>query len=113
MAFSLGAGPEYAYLIAISVFVIISAVRLVFSARLCSFPVGTFCKEVVLPLAAVTLLSFGAVWCIGVVWRDGGMLESAVRIVCALIAVAFSAYFIALTPGEKSYIRNLCRKNKT
>ncbi|MCQ2156610.1 MAG: lipopolysaccharide biosynthesis protein [Bacteroidales bacterium] len=110
IAFSMGAGPEYAYAIAIIVFVAISAARLLFSARLCAFPVGTFFKEVVLPLAAVTVLAIAAVWSIGLAWHDGGLLESAVRIICSLIVVAVSTYFIALTPGEKTYIRNLCRR---
>ena len=108
IAFSLGAGPESAYVIAIVILITISVARLFFANRLCGFPIGAFLKEVAGPLLVTTLLPLSFTLIPRFFWPGDGLWKALVCILCSVVTVCILAYAIALTPGEKSYIRSLC-----
>ena len=105
VAFRLGA-PAYApYLIFAVVYLGVNAVRLVAVRRLAGFPVGRLLSELALRVLPVALLSAGAAF---LVWRTMpyGWVRT-VAVICASTAVfCISAYFLALTDGERGFVKS-------
>lgn len=106
IAFHKGASPQTAYYISASILLVISVTRLIFTNRYCSFPVLPFLKEVVFPIILATSFSILTIWIFSLFFSINNNFMHCVRIIVSMISVCVLSYFIALTNGEKDYIKS-------
>ncbi len=103
LAFRLGAGPRWAYIILIAFYLIIYLAKVAIVHKSTGLPVGKLVKKVIFPLCAVTVLSLILPALVAMNMSEG---LGRVLLVClaAWLSTAVSTYFLALTRGEKDFL---------
>jgi len=111
IAFACGAPAHVAYLFFIAVYLVADAAKLLIIRSQTGFPIRKFLREVLLPCAAVAAISLALTAAVRSAVPDGWGRMLLVAAVSAL-ATAVSAWFLALTPGERAFATSkLCRKS--
>lgn len=103
LLFRCGATAATAYLVIIGVCVLEFILKLLISARQTGFHIGQFLLMVLLPLLAVTVLALVAPVLICQLMQDG-WLRLLLVCVGGWVALAVSAYGLALTKGERAWL---------
>ena len=102
LAFKLGAGPEWAYLVFASVYLTVSVQRVLMARRLTGFPVRPFVR-LVLCLAALSLIVLE----VPIVLLPHLSVPQGTRLFAILLGwllMAFGTWFFLLTPGEQAVV---------
>lgn len=109
LAYANGADPRTSYWVYIAVYAVADAMKLYFAHRCGGFPIAQFLKESVLPSAAVTLASCALC---AVLWYLMPMGWARLFAVCTtgVASVAGFSYLMALTPGEREFIKDNIKK---
>lgn len=102
LAFRLGAGPAWAYLVFAAVYLAVSVLRVVMARRLTGFPVRPF-VQLVLYLAALSLVVLE----VPIVLLPHPSVPQGARLFAILLGwllMAFGTWFFLLTPGERAVV---------
>ncbi len=105
LAFRAGAPAYMAYVIFIAVYMLVDVARLLIVRAQTGYPIRKFCTEAMLPVAEVGLMSALVAAAFHFAVPDGWWRFAAV-ILASLVSTAVSAYFFALSKGEKTYVKS-------
>jgi len=105
-AFKAGFPAQSAYLVFISVYVVLDVMKLVLVHRLTGFPYGLFLKEVVAKTAVPAMLTLSACYLGTKLLPQPTILRMFVTVLISSVVLAVSSYFFAMTDGERGFIRN-------
>ena len=103
LAFKLGAGPAWAYILFIAVYLVVLVERIVLVHRQTGFPLGPYVR-LLLWLLLISLMSlvFGAV-ARSFGWAPGWRLLFGT--VLGWVNIAYYSWWLVLTDGEKAWVR--------
>ncbi len=104
IAFRLGAGAEWAYIILIAFYLLVYVAKVAIVHKSTAFPVGDLLRRVILPVLAVTVISLVVPLVLA-----HNMPANILRVVLVCLGswtcVAVSAYYLVLTRGEKDFVK--------
>lgn len=110
-AFALGAPAWSAYIVFIAVYLVADALKLLIIRSQTGFPIRKFAAEVLAPCGVVAAVSIGVTGLCRCALAEGWWRMVLVLGVSAL-ATAICSWFVALTDGERSFIKSkVCRKS--
>ena len=100
VVYKLGAPVESTYIVYIGVYIVVQIVRLILMKELLGFSIGSFVKDVIVPISFATILSLIVPWVIS------STLAPSVRrvlltFVLTTIWTALCSFLTALTKGER------------
>ena len=102
-AFAAGFPAYVSYILYALVFLLIDVVRLIYARRLTGLPVWPFAKESLLPVICVGVLGSILPVAAHFLLPQGG-LRLLVVLLAELISLPALCWFLAFTPGERSYL---------
>lgn len=112
MLFAFGYGPESSYWALIFVGLLADALKLVFARRQASLKIGHFVRGV-LPGPVIAALSASAVCSIVcILFPAAGVVRMLCNVVLSSLIYCGVAYFLALTPGERIFVKDVVNKWK-
>lgn len=103
LAFRLGAGPQWAYIVLLTVFVAVFVMKLRIVSSGTGFPVREFVRKVLLKLAAVTVASSVLPFLLHAL-LPGGLLRLVLVCLATGASLLLSCFLFALTAGERAYL---------
>lgn len=104
VAFEMGAGPKTAFIISICISIVAMMARLVISSFKHHFPLGKYVKEVLMPLAIVTLLSI----IVAVLWTYININPSKIygliiNVSILMISIGLLSVFLGFNKTERQF----------
>ena len=107
IAYSLGAPAYTAYAIFITLYVAVDALRLAVVHAKTGLPAGVFMNRVILKVASVLGISLAVSLAVRLLIPFEGWLRLIAVVFASTASICLSAYFIALTPGERQFVKSL------
>ncbi|MBR4422617.1 MAG: hypothetical protein IKS68_00180, partial [Mailhella sp.] len=109
-AYACGAQAYVSYLFCAGAYLVESLYKLLTARRLADFPVGRFCRHTLLPLFVTALLSaLPPLLC--TLLLPEGLPRTLAVCAASIAAVCFFTWCIALTDGEKAFLRDKIRRH--
>lgn len=109
IAFSMGADPRASYVILIGAYAIADIAKLILAKRIGHLKIREFFKEAVLGCTLVTLNSIIAGY-LPVMFMQQGIARLVSVVAASTAAMAITAWSMALTDGERQFIKEYLRK---
>lgn len=109
LAFHLGAPAQAAYMVFAGVYVVVDALKLIILHSQTGFPVGKFLREVLVCLVVVAAVSAAVTLPVRLLMVPGWWRLAAV-LALSIAGIVAASWFVALTDGERSYVRDFFAK---
>lgn len=110
IAYALGAPAYMAYVIFIGLYLLVDVLRLAVVHSKTGFPVGKFLEKVVLRVALIIIISVTASGVVRALIPAEGWWRLIAVTISSTASICISAYFLALSCGEKAYVKDLLRR---
>ncbi len=108
-AFAMGYGPTSSYIILVAVFIVTTAAKLIYARKTAGLPVRRFIKEHIMGVKYAALIS--AITCLPIWYlMEEGWIRLLLVLAVSTTTLACAAYALALTPGERDFIKDSVHK---
>ena len=105
IAYKLGFGVEWSYIIFIIIYIIVDIVRLFIMRHLCGFPIMMFVKDAVIPILLVSTISI-IIPSFIYFTMEQSLIRAAIVTVVSLLSGFGAVYTVGLNKGERVVLRN-------
>lgn len=105
IAFKAGSEAKMAYILLIVFYLVTFVAKLMLVNRNTNFPIAKYIRKVLVPVFAVFGFAILGAMVLDYYLRLGVVIHLIIVCVVSWICIGVSAYFLALTEGEKAYIR--------